>query len=262
MKSFNVKSNAKRAARKLAEAFPGIVAAEPVETSTGAREWFPAVSIMAGVLPASIAPEVGRAALIVGASEVEAPAPVTVTEIASALDTDVTAIIAGIKSGDLAPPHMSEPLPSAPAGAAEFAAALEADGVDPATAKALAELPPPVVSTPDEVAARRAERRERIAREKAEGTRGADGSKRKPEKEPKVKKAAKADTILELVSREGGASIPEICEATGWQRHTLRGYIAGTLRKRGHDIVRTSANGMTGYVLVKGGEDGLASRVD
>lgn len=258
MKSFNVKSNAKRTARKLADAFSGIAVAEPVETSPGAREWFPAVSVIAGVLQSSIAPEVGQAALIVGADDVEAPAHDAVAELAAELDSDVTAILAGIKGGDLAAAHLPEavaaPVPvtaKVPVTVAEFAAALEADGVDPATAKALAELPPPVVSTPDEVAARRAERRERIAREKADGTRRADGSKRKPAKEPKAKKATKADAILELVSREGGASIPDICEATGWQRHTLRGYIAGTLRKRGHDIVRTSVDGMTGYALAK-----------
>lgn len=146
-----------------------------------------------------------------------------------------------------APCHSLRTLRAGAGQRAELAAALEADGVDPATAKALAELPPPVVSTPDEVAARRAERRERIAREKADGTRRADGSKRKPAKEPKAKKATKADAILELVSRDGGESIPEICEATGWQRHTLRGYIAGTLRKRGHQIVCVSIAGTTGY---------------
>lgn len=62
----------------------------------------------------------------------------------------------------------------------EIKAALIAEGVDVAMAEAAAGLPPLKISTPDEIAARRAERRERIAREKAEGLRNPDGSKIKP----------------------------------------------------------------------------------
>ena len=62
----------------------------------------------------------------------------------------------------------------------EFKAALLAEGVDPAIAEAAAGLPPLKISTPEEIAARRAERRERIAREKADGTRNPDGSKVQP----------------------------------------------------------------------------------
>ncbi|WP_380225226.1 hypothetical protein [Kaistia terrae] len=52
--------------------------------------------------------------------------------------------------------------------------------MDPAIAEAAAGLPPLKISTPEEIAARRAERRERIAREKADGTRNPDGSKAQP----------------------------------------------------------------------------------
>jgi len=62
----------------------------------------------------------------------------------------------------------------------EFKAALLAEGVDLAMIEAAAGLPPLKVSSPEEIAARRAERRERIAREKAEGTRKADGSRVDP----------------------------------------------------------------------------------
>ncbi|WP_292291622.1 DUF3489 domain-containing protein, partial [Mesorhizobium sp.] len=78
-------------------------------------------------------------------------------------------------------------------------------------------------STPEEIEARRAARRQRIA---TEGP--------KPAKAPKQTKAAK---IIELVSRENGATFAELMEGTEWQAHTLRGYIAGTLRKKGHNIV-------------------------
>jgi len=71
----------------------------------------------------------------------------------------------------------------------EFKAALLAEGVDLAMIEAAAGLPPVKVSSPEEIAARRAERRERIAREKADGKRKADGSKVDPSaaKKPKAR---------------------------------------------------------------------------
>ena len=62
----------------------------------------------------------------------------------------------------------------------EFKAALLAEGVDPAIAEAAAGLPPLKVSTPEEIAARRAERRERMDREKAEATDRPEGANAEP----------------------------------------------------------------------------------
>ncbi len=46
--------------------------------------------------------------------------------------------------------------------------------------------------------------------------------------------------ILELLKREGGASLKAIMEASGWQAHSVRGFIAGTLRtKMGLTVVST-----------------------
>lgn len=86
-------------------------------------------------------------------------------------------------------------------------------------AKAVKALPPPVQSTADEIAARREARRQR-------------GAKPAP-----AKALNKSETIVSMVSRASGATPAELQEATGWQAHTLRGYIAGTLRKRGFNIV-------------------------
>jgi hypothetical protein len=35
-----------------------------------------------------------------------------------------------------------------------------------------------------------------------------------------------------LLKAKRGATIPEMMEATGWQSHSVRGFIAGSLRKR------------------------------
>ncbi|GLS80619.1 hypothetical protein GCM10007893_14070 [Paracoccus marinus] len=38
--------------------------------------------------------------------------------------------------------------------------------------------------------------------------------------------------LIEMLRAEGGATIDEIVEATGWQPHTVRGAFAGALKKK------------------------------
>jgi hypothetical protein len=38
--------------------------------------------------------------------------------------------------------------------------------------------------------------------------------------------------LLELLQRKGGATIPEVTKATGWQTHSVRGAISGALKKK------------------------------
>jgi hypothetical protein len=40
---------------------------------------------------------------------------------------------------------------------------------------------------------------------------------------------SKGAKVLELISRSKGASLPELMKATGWQAHSVRGFISGTL---------------------------------
>jgi hypothetical protein len=35
-----------------------------------------------------------------------------------------------------------------------------------------------------------------------------------------------------MLQRPEGATIPQICEATGWQAHTVRGTFAGAFKKK------------------------------
>ena len=67
-----------------------------------------------------------------------------------------------------------------------------------------------------------------------------------PKRAPKQKKQrtppetvstpARASTklalVIELLRRDGGATIAEIVAATGWQQHSVRGAISGTLKKK------------------------------
>ena len=38
--------------------------------------------------------------------------------------------------------------------------------------------------------------------------------------------------MIALLKRPEGATITQICEATGWQPHTVRGAFAGSLKKK------------------------------
>lgn len=42
----------------------------------------------------------------------------------------------------------------------------------------------------------------------------------------------KAAAIVSLLKSKRGATIPELMEATGWQSHSVRGFLAGALRTR------------------------------
>ena len=52
------------------------------------------------------------------------------------------------------------------------------------------------------------------------------------EKLPTSGKATKQQIIIDLLSREGGACLEEMIEATNWQKHSIRGVISGSLKKK------------------------------
>jgi hypothetical protein len=72
------------------------------------------------------------------------------------------------------------------------------------------------------------------------------GRAKKAPKVPKVAKAAKSDSgpregsktaqVVAMLKREGGATLAEIMTTMAWQKHTVRGFMAGTMKKAGYAV--------------------------
>ena len=62
-----------------------------------------------------------------------------------------------------------------------------------------------------------------------------------------AKTPSKLDLVEGLLRRENGASIAEMVEATGWQQHSVRGALAGALKKRGLTITSEKVEGTRRY---------------
>jgi len=45
-------------------------------------------------------------------------------------------------------------------------------------------------------------------------------------------KTTKSDTLLRLLRSKRGASVEELRRAVGWQSHSVRGFLSGTVRKK------------------------------
>ena len=67
----------------------------------------------------------------------------------------------------------------------------------------------------------------------------------KPAKEQKKAKEAKGEGVREgsktaqvvaMLKRENGATLAEIMEKMGWQKHTVRGFMAGAMKKAGYTV--------------------------
>ena len=49
---------------------------------------------------------------------------------------------------------------------------------------------------------------------------------------PKVERVTKQERLLTLLSQAEWASIEEMMQATDWQQHSVRGFLAGTVKKK------------------------------
>ena len=81
-----------------------------------------------------------------------------------------------------------------------------------------ASKPPPR----DRSSGKNANTREKPARRRSTGAQAS----------PSARDGTKQGLLIDLLKRKNGATIEEIVEATGWQAHSVRGAISGTLKKK------------------------------
>ena len=75
-----------------------------------------------------------------------------------------------------------------------------------------------------------------------------EGAAIRQEREARIAKVLQRDskqaTIIQMLNHPQGATIAQICEATGWQAHTVRGTFAGAFKKKlGLTITSSKAQG-------------------
>ena len=71
---------------------------------------------------------------------------------------------------------------------------------------------------------------------------GAKSAKSPKKKTANPRQASKAALVLGLLKRSGGASLKELMKATGWQAHSVRGFLSGALgKKMGLTVTSTKA---------------------
>lgn len=80
------------------------------------------------------------------------------------------------------------------------------------------------------------------AKKAPKGAKKAKGAKAA---KPEARGGSKTARILELLKRPGGVTAKELMKATGWQPHSVRGFLSGTVGKK-MGLTVTSVRGEDG----------------
>lgn len=83
------------------------------------------------------------------------------------------------------------------------------------------------------------------------------------EKAPKAnihaqtRSGTKQSTAIEMLRSPNGANIDALMKATGWQKHSVRGFLAGVIRKRLKlNLDSTIVEGVRVYRVIDGASEG------
>ena len=65
---------------------------------------------------------------------------------------------------------------------------------------------------------------------------------------PAIRQGTKSSIILQLLNQDKGATAAALATASGWQEHSVRGFISGTLKKkRGLEVTSQIIDGIRHY---------------
>jgi hypothetical protein len=87
-----------------------------------------------------------------------------------------------------------------------------------------------------------------LARKPAKGRKSAKPAAKRAGRKPDGKGSRKTvrSQVIALLQRKDGATLPELCKAFGWQKHTVRGFIS-ILGSNGHKVESTRVDGVRTY---------------
>jgi Protein of unknown function (DUF3489) len=101
--------------------------------------------------------------------------------------------------------------------------------------------PPAAATVPLSKATKRATvppRKPRVAPSKPKSGKKASSAQRRAKSTkaaksgPGAREGSKAAKVLDLLKRSGGVTLKELMKATGWQPHSVRGHLSGTVGKK------------------------------
>ena len=79
---------------------------------------------------------------------------------------------------------------------------------------------------------RKAAKKRTTARSAASSTKASEGKKAGKGARTAVRSGTKQSAAIDMLRSTGGATITALTKATGWQPHSVRGFLAGVVRKR------------------------------
>jgi hypothetical protein len=138
---------------------------------------------------------------------------------------DVLAAAPGLLDGRLSPADFRVELHDL--GSAPVAATETPQAAPEAQEEATAGQEPQVPTRPS-----RAAKTPAAGKRKAKAAKSAQPVKAAPADKPTPRAGTKQARMIELLKRAEGVTVAQIANATGWQKHTIRGAIAGALKKK------------------------------
>jgi hypothetical protein len=96
--------------------------------------------------------------------------------------------------------------------------------------------------------ASRAPQGAKVAKKKGKSAKKATPAQKAPKGAKKAtgaREGSKTNQILELLERPGGVTAKELMKTTGWQPHSVRGFLSGTVGKK-MGMTVTSTKGVDG----------------